>query len=118
MTMQQKLCCDSYSLMVCLVMLFACGQVAGNSEKKRQGKINHVTKPGSSFEDSLKISTAAAVFFEPDSLQLQKIKSVTEEGVFKGSMHEYRYQTKNAHAFLKTHWPKLKILDARNVRYL
>jgi len=102
------------------VILFACRQIDG----KKYGKQNvakkdaHVQKPPSSFDDTVTINTPAAVFFEPDSLQLQKIKEVTSEPVFKSSMHEYKYQIKNARNFLKAHWPGLKVIDARNVRFL
>jgi hypothetical protein len=102
------------------VILFACKQINGNRDEaqKADNKHAHVPKPPSSFEDTIRINTAAAVFFQPDSLQLQKIKEVTSEPVFKSSMHEYTYQAKNAHNFLKAYWPHLKIIDARNIRYL
>ena len=102
------------------VLLFACKQIKTNKDEQESNvkKERHVGKPPSSFKDTLKINAAAAVFFEPDSLQLQKIKVVTGDPVFKSSMHEYRYQEKNARSFLKTHWSHLKIIDARNVRFL
>lgn len=101
-------------------MLFACTSVNSNNkvEEKKIQKKQPVQKPPSSFEDTLKINTASAVFYQPDSLQFQAIKAVTDEQVFKGSTHEYIYQTRNAHKFLKTYWPQLKIVDAKNVRFL
>jgi hypothetical protein len=75
-------------------------------------------KPSSSFSDTLKINSPAAVFYHPDSLQLEKIKSVTDAGIFDGSMHEYYYLMRNAHIVIKKNMPQLKIIEAKNVRYL
>ena len=77
-----------------------------------------VQKPPSSFTDTIEIAGAAAVFFQPDSMQMKKIKAVTEARIFDGSMHEYIYQTRNAHIYLKKHWPALKSIEAQKVRYL
>lgn len=77
-----------------------------------------VLKPSSSFSDTLVVNTRCAVFYEPDSLQLEKIKAAISDQLFKGSMHEYFYQIRNAHSFLKQHWPQVKIIEARKVRYI
>jgi hypothetical protein len=77
-----------------------------------------VRKPASSFSDTLQITSAAVVFYEPDSAQLQKIKMVTEPRVYEGSMHEYYSQVRNAHLFLKANWPALQIIDAKKIRFL
>ena len=81
-------------------------------------KIENKTKPAGSFSDTLKIVSEAAVFYYPDSLQLEKIKAVTEKNIFDGSMHEYFYQIRYAHNVLEKYWPGIKIIEARNVRYL
>lgn len=85
-----------------------------NIKNKSAAAIN----PPSSYSDTLKINSAAAVFYSPDSLQLEKIKSVTDARVFEGSMHEYFYLVRNAHLVIKKYYPKLKIIEAKNVRYL
>ena len=77
-----------------------------------------VAKPPSSFHDTLSISSSAVVLYGPDSLQLNKIKAVTDARIFKGSMHEFYYQQRNAHLFLQQYWPQLKIYDVRNIRFL
>lgn len=105
-----------------LVIFTACSQ----SPKKRisvQNKIesniiSNTNKPASTFTDTLKINTAAAVFYSPDSLQLIKIKSITDPGVFEGSTHEYFYLMRNARMVIKKYYPRLKIIEAKNVRYL
>ena len=98
--------------------------IACREEKKRGrpvdlGQLSQQSiKPGAGNHDTLNIERAAVVFFQPDSLQLQKIKSVTAEQVFESSMHEYAYQIRNGHIYLNENWPKLNIIDTRNARYL
>jgi hypothetical protein len=78
----------------------------------------HLTKPGSTYGDTLQVTTTSAVFYQPDSIQLTKIRAVTDQRIFDGTMHEFFYQQRNAHLFLKQHWPGLQIVDAKNIRYL
>lgn len=75
-------------------------------------------KPPSSYFDSLLIQNAAAIFYEPDSLQLLTIKSITDASIFDGSMHEYYYQQRNARIILNSNWNKLPIILCKNFRYL
>ena len=75
-------------------------------------------KPASTFQDTLYINSKSVVFYQPDSIQLESIKAVTNPSVFDGSMHEYFYQIRNAHIVLKQNWSQLKIIDSKNVRYL
>ena len=75
-------------------------------------------KPGSSYRDTLVIKGRAALFYEPDSLQYEKIRAVTEPGVFESTMHEYEYQFRNAKRFLKASWPQLPVTDIKNTRFL
>lgn len=76
------------------------------------------SKPPSNYEDTLVIDFAAAVFYYPDSLQLLAIKKITDPGVFESSMHEYFYQIRTAQISIKKNWPKLKIIEAKNYRYI
>jgi hypothetical protein len=85
--------------------------------KPLQNKIEK-NKPGSSFTDTLKIDFPVAVFYSPDSVQLEKIKSITDPRTFEGRMHEDFYLFKNARAVIGKYYPGLKIIDAKNVRYL
>ncbi len=79
---------------------------------------NVPSKPPATYQDTLKIDLIAAVFYSPDTLQLQKIKDITEEKVFESQMHEYFYQMRNARMVLKKNWPGINIIEAKNVRYL
>lgn len=75
-------------------------------------------KPSSSYQDSLSIDARSTVFYQPDSLQLERIKSVTDPGIFEGSMHEYFFQQRNAQIEIKRDYPDLKIIHSQNVRFL
>ena len=75
-------------------------------------------KPPSTFHDTLQIDFSAAVFYLPDSLQLEKIKELTDSTIFEAAMHEYFFQMKNARMSINRDWPRLKIVEAKNVRFL
>ena len=100
-------------------LLIACTnnvQQAGNQPVK--DSVASVTKPPGSYQDSILIRERSAVFYEPDSLQKEKIRAVTEKGIFESTMHEYYYQVRNAHIVMKKQWKDVKILDVHHVRYL
>ena len=75
-------------------------------------------KPPSSFADTLVINMPAAVFYQPDSLQLSRIKAITDSIIFDGTMHEYFYQMRNARIVLKKTWPGLTIIESTKNRFL
>ena len=76
------------------------------------------TKPASSFSDTLIIDYAGAVFYNPDSAQLDRIKAVTDKAIVDATMHDCFYQMRNARQVLKTYYSSLKIKEVKNVRYL
>jgi len=76
------------------------------------------SKPPSNFTDTMQIDFPAAVFYHPDSLQLKKIKELTDSAIFEATMHEYFFQMKNARKSINRDWPRLKIVEAKNVRYI
>ncbi len=78
----------------------------------------HLNKPHSHFQDILSIRLPAAVFYYPDSLQLEKVKSILDTMVYKGIMHDYFYQMRYAHITMKKSWPGMTVMDARNCRYI
>jgi hypothetical protein len=77
-----------------------------------------VTKPGSSFQNILIVTESCALFYKPDPIQKEKIKAATESQIFESSMHDFFYLQRYAHRFLKEHWAGLKIIEAKNVRFL
>ena len=77
-----------------------------------------VKKPGSSFNDTVIIQTRAAIFYTPDSLQMQKIKTVNEKNIYDMLVHDCHYQVENARNVLKHEWPHIRIIDVSKARYL
>jgi hypothetical protein len=112
-----------YFLLCCFLSpaFFSCSDASSpvdNSLKENKVPDVQKTKPASSYNDTLTITGKAAVFYEPDSLQLTRIKAVTEDWIYGGSMHEYEYQQKSANKLLKRDWPDVKVIRASNVRFL
>lgn len=117
-----RLCIFLFFVPVSLV-LFSCAD--NNSSAYPDKKNIHsdtisgvLPKPPAHFKDTLIITEMAAVFFHPDSQQLLQIKAQTIPGVYDGTMHEFFYQMRNARMVIKKEWPRLKIVEAKNYRYL
>ena len=110
---------SSYSFAIIMVILSACAPAVKEKQLPEQEvKLKVNTKPGSSLKDTLYVEGEAIVFYAPDSLQLEKIKAVTDSRVFEGSMHEFFYQQKNARKFLARNWKHLRITDCKNFRWI
>jgi hypothetical protein len=112
-----------FLLFVTAILITSCSH--GNSSKNNLNQqLNHdttstlKTKPAATFEDTLIIKYPSAVFYYPDSLQLEKIKRVTNATIHASNMHESTYQIHNAHLVIEKTWPQLKIIEAKNYRYL
>ncbi len=110
-------------LVVYIIFLFlpACRHMPGKKEtpddnSKQENK--SLSKPPAMFSDTLKIDSKAAVFYYPDSIQLEKIKAGLDTSVFDATIHEYFYQLRYVHIELSKYWPGIKIIEAKNVRYL
>ena len=104
-------------------IILSCNNNAGaNKETASTAKTIIVTKvftkPPSTYPDTLIINFPAAVFYQPDSLQLSRIKALTDSMVFDGSMHEYFYQMRNARMVIKKTWPLLSIIKSEKYRHL
>lgn len=78
----------------------------------------NINKPGASFSDSIYIKEAAAIFYYPDSLQDVRIKAITEPAIYNSSTHEMFYQMRNAKIVIKKTYPKLKVIEVTNSRFL
>ncbi len=88
------------------------------SEKKPDTRPAIVKKPGSSFSDTLTINSPSAVFYNPDSLQMEKINRVNEKATLDMIKHDCYYKMKNAKSQLEKYWPKIKIIEVYRFRYL
>lgn len=123
--MKNKLCCSSWwhflFFLLPVVLYVSCSNSPRNHTTdagKNDYKDTIQRKPPGSFSDTITIDFPAAVFYSPDSLQLEKIKSVTDAKIFEGSMHEYYYLMRNSLSVIKKIIPQIKIIEAKKVRYL
>lgn len=81
-------------------------------------KSETLIKPPSSFSDTLIINFPAAVFFNPDSVQLEKIKVITDTMIFESSKHDCFYQMRYSRKAIQQNWPAIKIIEINNARYI
>ena len=116
---------DQYWIIIrIIIVLFIFCQACQSSvhEDKKDStnilKRDNRKKPPSSFDDSLLIHSNSAVFFQPDSLQLEKIKSVNEKMVFESLIHDCFFQMRNARLVIQKYWPEIQIVESSKFRYL
>lgn len=100
---------------------FACS-APGNHGPGEQDNAVHKkvaqTKPPSNYADTVQIGSPAVVFYTPDSLQWEKIKAVTDPGVFESIKHDYFYQMRYSRIVIKKLYPQLKIFEGIHARFL
>lgn len=111
------------TLLSCWAIIFfltTCNQPANNkipNEIVKKEIISSV-KPPSLFSDTIIIATKAAIFFYPDSLQLKKMRADSDTLKFDALLHEYEYQFRYVHNVFAKYWPNIKVIEAKNARYL
>ncbi len=112
------------ALFMGLFVFFACSG-NGDSEKnntqeeQKSGTIHSgYKKPPSSFSDTIIITGNSAVFYNSDSLQLEKIKEVIEMPVYESNVHDCFFQMRNARMVLKKYWPQIEITETAKYRYI
>jgi hypothetical protein len=64
------------------------------------------------------IGFSAAVFYNPDSLQLINIKKITDSAIFESMEHDCFFQQRYARIILKKYYPKIKIVEFTKGRYI
>jgi hypothetical protein len=95
------------------------GNKKNNSFKNiTEKKDTIIRKPPSSFSDTITINFPSAVFYNPDSLQLEKIKEVTPKNAYESDVHNCFYLMRNARIVLKKYWPEIHIIETSVNRYL
>lgn len=102
-------------------LLTACsGDPKKNSSPENSVKKNDVikTKSPSSFSDTLLIDRPSAVFYNPDSIQLRKIKEQSFKNVYETDVHNCFYLMRNARRVIKKYWPRVHIIETSINRYL
>ena len=77
-----------------------------------------IKKPPSSFGDTVVVDRESAVFYNPDSLQMERIKSVNEKRVYATITHDCYYMMQNARNVIRQYWPRIRIVEVVKARYL
>jgi hypothetical protein len=77
-----------------------------------------IKKPSASFSDTLTIHFPSAVFYNPDSLQLMKIKEIIAKDEYETEVHNCFYLMRNARNVMKQYWPKIHLIETSTHRYL
>lgn len=75
-------------------------------------------KPPSSFNDTISIDFPSALFYNPDSLQLEKMRAITDSGIMESQLHECYYLIRNSRLSLQSNWPEIRIIEIKNTRFL
>jgi hypothetical protein len=111
-------------LLLCFIFgfMYSCNQPSSKksipSENIPEHKDTIRIKPPSGFSDTLTIHFPAAVFYNPDSLQLQKIKEITAKNEYETEVHNCFYLMRNARIEMKKYWPGVHIVETSVSRYL
>lgn len=114
----------SFAVSIALFFLQLLLSCSGNRENKitdqqiRATPASTLKKPPATFSDTLIITAQSAVFYSPDSIQLEKIKLSNKKNVFESMTHEYFYQMRNARVTIKKLRPQLRIIETFKARYL
>ncbi len=112
-----------YSILTIFLLTSSCSENSTKNknqqeEKSAKTKPPIIKKPASSFNDTIIVRTKSAVFYSPDSLQMEKIKEVNEKAIFDMLTHDCHYQMQNARTVIKKYWSQLKIIEVSKARYL
>jgi hypothetical protein len=112
-------------LVLCFIIgfLISCSEnhkknIPSNSNNVVEQKDTIRSKPPSSFSDTIIIGFPSAVFYNPDSLQREKIKEISSKNEYETEVHNCFYLMRNAQIVLKKYWPHIHIVETSANRYL
>ena len=111
-----------YGMITLFLFTSSCSE--GYKKNTQQAEVSSKTKsliikkPGTGFIDTIVIKANSAVFYRPDSIQMEKIKTVNEKATFDMLTHNCHYQMENALIVIKKYWPQIKIIETTKFRYL
>ncbi|HMK25110.1 MAG TPA: hypothetical protein VK483_03705 [Chitinophagaceae bacterium] len=105
------------------VWSLSCSDTATSTKRDKEQKRSDTIpvsykKPPSSFGDTLIITGESVVFYNPDSLQREKIKEITRKNVYESNEHDCFYLMRNARVVLKKYWRQIHIIETSKNRYL
>jgi hypothetical protein len=95
-------------------LLFSCRNDTSNEA------VSPLAKSPSGYTDTLRLDSAAIVYYRADSTQIASIREVTDSSVFNSMMHEYEYMLRGALQFISTapETQNIPVTEARASRYL
>ena len=89
-----------------------------DAAKKSPPSPIHYKKPPASFDDTLIILRISAVFYNPDSVQLGRIKKSMQKEQYETEVHNCYYLMRNARRVMAQYWRQIHIIETTRVRYL
>jgi len=111
----------SFTFFLTAILNLSCSDSSRQTGRDRDGienkKATQNTPPGD-FPDTITINFPAAVFYSRDSLQLEKVKGITDTMMLKSMEHECIYQMRNARLAVKDYGPQIRIVEASKARNL
>lgn len=107
-----------YSFFLVAITSVSCADSSRQTPTNTFQEPPKIKKPPSSFSDTLIIGSPSAVFYYPDSLQLEKIKGTRKNDAFASEEHNCLYQMRNARTVLKKYWPMIQIIEPSGSRFL
>lgn len=118
---QARILLKKMNWLMLIIFFVSCsnGNEKNNSVKNTAEKKDTTPgKPPSNLSDTLVIDFPSVVFYNPDSLQLEKIKKIVTQNEFSTEVHNCFYLMRNARNVLKQYWPKIHIIETSKNRYL
>ena len=100
------------------LVFYSCGNNEPVQKTGKDPETGDIKKPASSFDDSLLVEAPTAIFYYPDSIQLEKMRTVTDSAIHESYLHESYYMMRNARRTIAESMPGLRITDAKNIRYI
>ena len=109
-------------LIFVFIHFYSCINTGSSKKNKTEIPANshavQYKKPSSGFSDTLVINKVSAVFYNPDSLQLNRIQAITKKEIYETDVHNCFYLMRNARMVLKKYWPHIHIIESSEYRYL
>jgi hypothetical protein len=113
--------CWSLGLFFIVTLTLSCSDSSRQTGKTGNNIANDKrpkNKPAGSYPDTITVNAPSAVFYNPDSLQWEKIKAITDIMIFESTVHDCFYQMRNARNSLKKNWPQVKLVEVSNARWI
>lgn len=112
---------NGFVMLSFIINLASCSNTTSENKPTKVISENSVIsnrKPPGSYNDTVIIDFPAAVFYSPDSIQLEKIKELTNPAAFESMTHENFYLMKFSRNEIQNNWSKIKIVEVRNARFI